>query len=362
MIFTGGHHTGSLAVAAALGQKGWNIIWLGHRYSQWKDRSDSAEYREVTAAGIRFVNLKAGKLYRTYNPLKLLRLPLGFIQAFIILLKLRLRLKSDLRGIVSSGGYLGIPVVICGWLLGIPAISHEQTVSAGWANRVIALFARKIAISWPESAVHFPGSKTVFTGLPLRPEIVRSLNTPVRRNPDLIYVTGGKQGSHIINMVIFSVLPKLLNNFRVVHQTGSSTVYSDHAKALQISEQLPEKLKKKYAVYDYLDARFAAKFLSTAGVVISRAGAHIIQELMVLGTPSVLIPISWSSHSEQLKNAQVLAGIRLAVILPEDQLNAANLLTAIASARKLKPAGYSVSTEGLEHLVQLIEAEFGQPV
>src|SRR3972149_2405238 len=143
LVFTGGHHTSALEIATALRNEGWQITWFGHRHSLWDDSSDSAEYREVTAAGIKFYNLYAGKFYRTYNPLKLIRIPVGFIQSLLLLLLIR----PD--GLVSFGGYLAVPVVITGWLLGIPAITHEQTVTAGYANSVIALLAKKIALSWP---------------------------------------------------------------------------------------------------------------------------------------------------------------------------------------------------------------------
>ena len=160
LVFTGGHHTSALVVAKELKKKGWNIIWYGHRHSMWGDESDSAEYREVTAAGIKFYDLKAGKFYATFSPLKLIRIPYGFLQAFLLLIFHRP------NGIVSFGGYLAVPTVICGWLLGIPSVTHEQTLVAGWANKLISLFVKKIAVSWPNSLTHYPKAKTIFTGLP----------------------------------------------------------------------------------------------------------------------------------------------------------------------------------------------------
>ena len=150
LVFTGGHHTSALEVAKQLKRRGWRIIWFGHRHSMWSDKSDSAEYHDVTTSDIKFYNLQAGKFYRTFHPLKLIRIPWGFIQSFYWLL----RLKPV--GIVSFGGYLAVPTVITGWILGIPAITHEQTVAAGWANRLIARFAQKIAVTWPVSARHYP--------------------------------------------------------------------------------------------------------------------------------------------------------------------------------------------------------------
>ena len=167
LVITGGHHTGALEVAKSFSASGVPVVWFGHRHSLWGDPSDSAEYREVTAAGIPFYDLWAGKFYRTLNPLKLIRIPYGFLQAFHYLITLKP------SGIVSFGGYLAVPTVICGWLLGIPSVTHEQTVVGGWANRLIALFAQKIAVSWPESLKYYPQHKTILTGLPLRPEILK---------------------------------------------------------------------------------------------------------------------------------------------------------------------------------------------
>src|SRR3989304_6333470 len=78
-------------------------------------------------------------------PAIMLRLPLGFVHALYLLLKLRP------AGIVSFGGYLAVPTVICGWLLGIPSITHEQTIVAGYANKILSHFVKKIALTWPQS-------------------------------------------------------------------------------------------------------------------------------------------------------------------------------------------------------------------
>jgi UDP-N-acetylglucosamine--N-acetylmuramyl-(pentapeptide) pyrophosphoryl-undecaprenol N-acetylglucosamine transferase len=362
LIFTGGHHTSALAVAADLKAKGWQIIWLGHRQSQWRDRADSAEYREVKAAGIEFTELKAGKIYRTYHPLKLLRLPLGFIRAFLIILGLRLKLKSDLKGIVTFGGYLGVPVVFGGWLLHVPVIAHEQTMTAGWANRFISLFAQKIAVSWPKSLTHFPKSKKVLTGLPLRPEIVRAKSCFTRTDvvAGQIYVTGGKQGSHVINTAVLSALGKLLSGHSVIHQTGSSTVYGDFGQAVAFRQSLPSALQDKYQVREYLDPETTARMLATSQVVIARSGAHITNELAFFGTRCVLVPIPWSSHNEQLKNARFLALSRQAVILPQEKLSGESLVDAVSRAARLRPRPVSVPADGLTRMVSLIEQEWGR--
>lgn len=360
LIFTGGHHTSALALATALRSRGWDIVWIGHRKSLWRDSSDSAEFREVTGENIPFFDLKAGKMYGITNPFRLLRVPWGLIQALLLLMRLKITFRSRIKGIVTFGGYLGVPVAISGWLTGIPIISHEQTVSAGWANKLIAVFAQKIAISWASSSSHYPANKVVLTGLPLRPEVVHTKKLSLPKRQNLLYVTCGKQGSHIINQCLFEILPELVKDYQIVHQTGSSTLFNDNKTALNLKNGLSRRFQSKYHVFDYLSADQAALHLATARLVISRSGAHIVQELAYFHTAAVLIPIPNSSHNEQLSNAQILALANQAVILPQDSLSPTTLKSAINKALQLAPGKISVIEDGLENMVQLVEKTFSQ--
>jgi len=350
LIFTGGHHTSGLAVARMLQSSQTQIIWFGHRHSSWKDRSDSAEYREVTQSNIKFINLQAGKFHRTYHPLKLLRLPWGFIQSFYHLIILKINHGTQIAGIVSFGGYLAVPVVICGWLLGIKSVTHEQTLVSGWANRVISIFCSKIALSWPQSQKYFPVDKCVVVGLPLRQEILDLKPEPTQST---IYITGGKQGSHLINSVILECLPKLLKNYTIIHQTGSNSLYRDFEKSQGIKSS-------GYHSFEYADSQTTAKNLQQASLVISRAGAHIMAELLYFQKPSVLIPIPGGSHHEQELNAQFLEALSQAIILPQSDLNPINLLIAIDKAQKLKPKFVKFDFNGLSNFAKLIFNEFLQ--
>ncbi|MDO8487737.1 MAG: UDP-N-acetylglucosamine--N-acetylmuramyl-(pentapeptide) pyrophosphoryl-undecaprenol N-acetylglucosamine transferase [bacterium] len=349
VIFTGGHHTSSLVVAKAMQAKGWRVFWFGHRYSMWGDTADSAEYREVTAAKIEFHNLLAGKFYRTYNPFKLIRIPFGFIHALLLLIRLRP------AGIVSFGGYLAVPTVICGWLLGIPAITHEQTVVEGWANKVVSRFANKVAVTWPVSLKLFPKNKGVFVGLPLRPEIKALKKKGVSKkiyDPITVFITGGKQGSHVLNRIIFDNFNQLGEKYNMIHQTGTSTVYHDYARAQEL--HLPN-----YEAFDFDSHKWIAA-LGRADVVVSRAGAHSVYELSYLGKRSVLIPIPWVSHDEQTKNARQMETAGLAVVLPEKDLTFKSLMTAIDKAKHFLPEPVNLPDEADETMVQLIEQEFNK--
>lgn len=337
LVFTGGHHTGALEVAKILKRKGWRIVWFGHRHSMWNDTSDSVEYKEVTEAGIEFHDLLAGKFYKTYNPLKLIRIPWGFIQAFYLLM------KAKPTGIVSFGGYLAVPTVIIGWLLGIPSITHEQTITQGWANKVISRFVKKVALTWP-------GDKGIVVGLPLRMEILEAKKRLLKK--PLLFITGGKQGAVTINRVVFEALPKLLKKYDILHQVGNNTEYGDWQTARQIK-------LTGYKCVEYLKASDQAQALVDASIVISRSGAHIIYELGFLAQKCVLIPIPWVSHNEQYLNAKLLEESGNAIILAQDKLNSSSLNAAIAQARLLKPQKMVLVSDSSERMVKLIETEFG---
>jgi len=345
LIFTGGHHTSSLEVALQLKSQGVDVVWFGHRHSHWGDKSNTAEYHDITSSGLKFRDLRAGKFYRTYHPLKLIRIPLGFIQSFLLLL----RERPD--GIVSFGGYLAVPVVATGWLLGIPSITHEQTVTASWSNKFISFFVKKIALTWSQSIKYYPAGKTAVVGLPLRSEVLEiKKRLHHRKNDHTIYVTGGKQGSHIINESIFSALSQLQKKYTVIHQTGKSSLYPDYQKALSMSS-------RRYTPFDYNHSKGLAA-LEQASVVISRAGAHITYELAVLGKKSVLIPIPWASHNEQLLNAQVLQSAGLAVILPQTELSPASLQTSIDQAFRLSGRPLALPLDATQKLTALIHDVF----
>jgi len=339
LVFTGGHHTSALEVAKALKIKGWEIVWFGHKHSMWNDKADSGEYREVTTAGIKFYDLLAGKFYRTYNPLKLIRIPFGFIQAMFLLLLER----PD--GIVSFGGYLAVPTVIMGWVLGIKSVTHEQTLVTGWANKLISHFVSKIAVSWPSSLDYYPKQKVVLVGLPLRPGILKTSST--KSNKPIIYITGGKQGSHVLNKVIFSTIDDLTKKYTVIHQTGTSTVYNDFSESQKIKN--PE-----YSSFNY-DSQQGINSLVNSDIVVSRAGAHTIYELAVLGRRSVLVPIPWVSHHEQDVNADMLVKSGIAIVLSENKLKSASLFEAIEKASKLNPVKINLPTDATDKMVNLIE-------
>jgi UDP-N-acetylglucosamine--N-acetylmuramyl-(pentapeptide) pyrophosphoryl-undecaprenol N-acetylglucosamine transferase len=337
-VITGGHHNSALAVVDELNKHGKHqYLWFGHRHSVWGDKADSAECKEIAERNIPFVDLKAGKLYRTFSPAKLVRLPRGLLNASWHLAKFR----PDL--ILSFGGYLAAPTAIAGAVLKIPIHTHEQTSVAGWSNRLIAKLAQKIFITWPESAKYFPKNKVIITGLPIRKELLATISPRLwrgRRQPPplagraTIYITGGKQGSHTINKIVKEALPQLLKSYNIIHQCGSVSFLNSKKDLEEAASKLPPKLKNNYLVEEYYPSEILADILQKADFIIGRGGAHTIYELAFLAKPSIIIPIPWVSHGEQLENAKILKKAGSSIIINENNFTTQNLIKACQTMKK----------------------------
>ena len=325
ILVTGGHMTPALAVIADLQQRGFrNFVWVGHKYNQAGDKETSAEYKSIAQAGIPFIDLKAGKLSRNWGGgswltgvVNLLKIPFGFLMSFMIILRHRPHL------IVSFGGYLALPIVIVGRILGVKVVTHEQTAVTGLTNKIIPHFAHKIFISWPSSAKYYPAAKTTLTGNPLRPEIfiVKSNTISNPESLPVIYITGGNQGSHKLNQAIFPILADLLMQAVVIHQTGSSSATNDAQKSQQIKAQLPASLQPRYYPQPYIFGDDIGEVFSKASLVIARSGANTTYEVLALQKPTIFIPIPWVTHNEQFLNASIAAETGIATILPEKELS-----------------------------------------
>jgi len=221
IIITGAHLTPALAIISELKERGnWQIYYLGRKYTLEGDKTPSAESQVLPQVGIKFIPIPAGRLQRKFTRWtipSLIRIPLGVIHSFWHLLKIR----PDL--VCSFGGYVSVPIVFAAWLLGIPSLTHEQTVVVGLANKINALFANKVAISFSDSAQFFPKKKVILTGNPLRQEIFK-IGKPLfslPKNRKTIYITGGSQGASVINQAVLEALPELIKNYNIIHQCGN---------------------------------------------------------------------------------------------------------------------------------------------
>ena len=325
IVVTGGHLTPALAVIEELRKiQDTEIIFLGRATATEGSKTPSAESIVIPNLGIRFFSISVGRLQRRpsiHTIPSLGQIPVGTLQSLAILSKERPHV------IVSFGSSVAFPVVLAGWVLGIPTITHEQTMKAGLANKLIARFAKKIAVSWEKSMEDFPKNKTVLVGNPIRKEILDLKKT--RTAKPLIYITGGNQGAHKINEAVSDILEELLTKYEVVHQTGGNEIYKDYEKLKAASSQLPKKLQNRYLIEKWFNTEDTVSIFSKASLIVGRSGANTVSEVAALGVPAIFIPIPWASADEQTENARLLQEIGAAVILPQDRLTPKRLLNSI---------------------------------
>lgn len=235
--------------------------------------------------------------------------------------------------VMSKGGYTSVPVVIAAWLLRIPIVIHESDASPGRATMLSARFAKYIAITYNDTAVYFPPEKTALTGIPVRSTLL--LPPPANARAELrlttekplLLVLGGSQGAERVNDLIISALRDLLPQFEVIHQTGpqNNKAVEQTARALLAEKEL----LTNYHVHGFLDARTLHLALSTASLVLSRAGSGSIYEIALHGKPSILIPIPEEISHDQRKNAYAYSRTGAGDVIEEKNLSPHLLMAEI---------------------------------
>ena len=325
IVIIGGHLAPALSVLEAL-PKNTQILFIGRKYALEGDNTLSLEYETISGLGIPFVGLNTGRWQRKlteFTILSLLKLPLGIIKSFLILIDFR----PDV--VLGFGGYVSIPVAFCAFLLRIPVVIHEQTMGAGVANR----FAKKICISWNSSRKYFPKDKVVMTGNPIRKFLILELPSGkfsiFGNKLPTIYITGGSSGSHFINVLIEEIIKELLVTYNVVHQAGDTHEYRDFDRLKILKENLPESLRENYILEKFINPSEIGDLINLSSLIIARSGMNTITELIYFEKPALLIPLPFSQGGEQTRNAKFLEKIGLGIVLPQAGLNGKKLLQAI---------------------------------
>lgn len=315
ILLVGGHLSPALAVLSAL-PKDCDVYFFGRKYAFEGDNAVSLEYSSLKNSKAHFYEITTGRLRRFINfrsIFSLIKIPYGFFQSYILLLRIMPSV------VLSFGGYLSIPVCFAATILGIPVVIHEQTLDAGLANRIIALFAKKICISWETSRSQFPASKTVLTGNPVRVFTKVFKEIPKGSLP-LIFITGGSSGSHTINNVVKTSLSRLLDRYRIIHQTGDSKEFADFEHLIKYKDTLPKNLKERYVVEKFIDPEEIGSVMKASTLTISRSGINTVTEILYFDKFCLLIPLSHGQSREQGRNAQFLQGYGLATIINEENL------------------------------------------
>ncbi len=309
---TAGHVTPNLALLPALQKEGFEIRYIGSY--------NGIERCLMEEAGIPYDGISSGKL-RRYFDVKNFSDPLRVLKGYAESLKLIRKYKPDV--LFSKGGFVAVPVVLAAKHYKVPVIIHESDMTPGLANKICIPSAKKVCCNFPETLKYLPEDKAVLTGSPIREELLSgdrlsglqyahlSADLPV------ILVIGGSLGSVTVNQAVRSILPELLEKFQVIHICGKGN--------------LDESLigTKGYVQYEYVDKPLRHLF-AAADLVISRAGANSICEILALRKPNILIPLSAAaSRGDQILNAKSFAAQGFSTLLQEEELTAETLRWAI---------------------------------
>lgn len=321
VIFTGGgsggHVIPALTLINELKKHKVKIAYIGSE--------KAIESELVPENKIEYYAIKTGKLRRYFswqNFTDIFRLSIGIFQAFIILLK-----EGGKKNVLvfSTGGYISVPVAIACKLLGVDLYIHEQTSRVGLANKIASRFAKKVFISFEESKDFFPSSKVIHSGYPIREEFFKSYirsdimvkGRALQSKLPLLFITGGGNGSLLINQKIESVIDELKRNYQIVHQVGA-----------QFAQHFEQYNDEKYISTDFIGPEMAALF-SCADVIISRSGAGTVAELMAMRKRSIFIPLKIAQKNEQFHNAMAAKTALGSWVIEEDHFKGIELLSTL---------------------------------
>jgi UDP-N-acetylglucosamine--N-acetylmuramyl-(pentapeptide) pyrophosphoryl-undecaprenol N-acetylglucosamine transferase len=312
---TGGHLYPLVAVAEKMKEK------LGSEVEFLYIGSGARMEKNVMAEeGIPAKHVLSGKMRRYFslmNAVDIFKIPLGIVQSLGILLWY----MPD--AIFSKGGYVAVPVVLAAWIYRIPVMMHESDSVPGLANQFLSKFVSRIAVAYPSAEEYFPAEKTALVGNPIRNQVLDGDAQAIRQelkfteSKKTILVLGGSQGSQIINDAILHILPKLLFNYQIIHQTGEKNY--DHV----LKEAALQGVKvghEGYAVFPFMNANQLRDAFALSDLAISRAGATFITEIAANGKPAILIPLDSSANEHQRMNAYEIAQVGGAAVLEETNL------------------------------------------
>ena len=315
---TAGHVTPNIALIEVLQQEEWQIDYVGS--------ADGVEKDMITALGIPYHSVSCGKL-RRYFSWKTFLVPFNILvgvgQAFCLLHKL----KPDV--VFSKGGFVAFPVVVGAWLNRIPVVAHESDMSPGLANRLSFPFVNKICVTFAAAKEHFKRKDNiVVTGTPIRKELFLgnkekglALCGFNNKKPCLLIV-GGSLGAQAVNVCVRHTLDQLFPHFQVIHICGKGKM--DPSLEGTVG----------YRQFEYVNKELADLF-AACEIVVSRAGANALYEILALNKPHVLIPLSQQqvSRGDQVQNARYFQQQGISVVVSGEVLSPETLLSAINEVR-----------------------------
>lgn len=326
---TGGHIFPGLAVADELRQlfdnsgNKCNIIWIGS--SKGMDPSIIEKSGSVDV----FYGIPTGKLRRYFsleNLVDVFRIIGGCIASFFLLLKLKPVV------VFSKGGFVSVPPCLAAGLLRIPVYTHECDFSPGLATRLNSRVAKKVLLSYPETASYFGEAfkgKLEVTGNPVRPIFYNTDRQGGRQflglqeGKPVLLVLGGSSGARQINSLVLDNLDFLTSHFQVVHQTGGE-------KSGFNENDLPKDISGVYKHYSFIYNEMP-DVLAAADLVLSRSGANSLWECAVLGKAMVLVPLCGSgTRGDQVENAHFFVKAGAGLELVGDEADSQHLQEALS--------------------------------
>jgi UDP-N-acetylglucosamine--N-acetylmuramyl-(pentapeptide) pyrophosphoryl-undecaprenol N-acetylglucosamine transferase len=306
---TGGHIFPALAVADALKNEGWQVCWLGTpgRMEATLVPEHGYPIEFIDVVGVRGNGLK-----------RLLLAPFMVLRSILQALKVIKSFKPDV--VIGFGGFASGPGGIAAWLKRIPLVLHEQNAVAGFTNKILARFASKVLMAFPDTLGL--GSKAQLVGNPIRQSIVELASKPraQQTSTDMnILVVGGSLGAKVLNdeiPFVLSLISYKNNDTNVRHQTGKSGdgVADDYAK----SKLNPEIVFGDIEVVEFIDDM--AQAYDWADFVVCRAGALTVAEVAAAGVPALFVPYPHAVDDHQTRNAQWLVDARAALIVQQKHL------------------------------------------
>ncbi len=308
---TAGHVIPNIALFEELKKNGYEIVYIGSK--------NGIERKLIHDQGINYYPISSGKLRRYFdfkNFTDFFRVIGGIISATNIIR------KEKPNVVFSKGGFVSVPVVIGAYLNRKNIIIHESDLSVGLANRIASKFSKKILTSFEKTAKLFPEGKGVFTGSPIRNELLKGSREKalklcgLKDDKPFLFLTGGSLGARALNDALIKNLDEITNDFNVIHQCGKGN------KDNSIKNP-------RYVSYEFISSEMKDIF-ALADLVIARAGSNTIFELLKLAKPHILIPLSKkASRGDQIDNAKIFKDLGFSHVLFEEEMDDRSFLKAI---------------------------------
>ena len=309
---TAGHVTPNIALFDSLQKDGYEIHYIGSY--------EGIEKGLIEDKKIPYYGISSGK-FRRYRSWKNLTDPFRVLHGFFQARRLLGRIRPNV--VFSKGGFVSVPVVMAAKTRHIPVIIHESDLTPGLANKLAMPSATKVCCNFPETLPYLPKGKAVLTGSPIRQELLHGNKQAAKDfcgftgDLPILMVMGGSIGSVYINNAIRGCIDTLLTKYQIIHLCGKGN----------IDESLKD--KKGYAQFEYISENLPDLF-AAADLVVARAGANSICELLALHKPNILIPLSRNaSRGDQILNANSFAKQGFSVVLEEEEVTSESLMATI---------------------------------